>query len=151
MHDSMMMAEVGGIVKVSGRRIATPFAPPRPGSTPMITPSRIPTSINATLYQDNATLKPPISELISSTFRLPSFPRAPSPGIIARSLRVACRSCAWYTMCQMREERNMRFCIEIDDCETSWLGENEIVAYGIPETTISGGPGVYGKSSDRVG
>ena len=67
MHDSMMMAEVGGIVKVRGSRIATPLAPPRPGSTPMITPSRMPTSIKARLYQDNATLKPPISEVISST------------------------------------------------------------------------------------
>ena len=55
----MMMAEVGGIVKVSGSRIATPLAPPRPGSTPMITPSRMPTSIKARLYGDNATLKPP--------------------------------------------------------------------------------------------
>jgi len=26
------------IEKVSGSRMATPFAPPRPGSTPMITP-----------------------------------------------------------------------------------------------------------------
>ena len=58
MHDSMMMAEVGGIVKVSGSRIATPFAPPRPGSTPMITPSRIPTSINARLYGVSAVEKP---------------------------------------------------------------------------------------------
>src|SRR6476660_968141 len=71
MQESMMMAEVGGIVKVSGSRMATPLAPPRPGSTPMITPSRMPTSIRARLYQDRATLKPPISELISSTM-LPS-------------------------------------------------------------------------------
>ena len=33
-----MIAEVGGIVNVSGSRIAMPFAPPRPGSTPMMTP-----------------------------------------------------------------------------------------------------------------
>ena len=31
MHDSITMAEVGDIVKVSGSRIATPLAPPRPG------------------------------------------------------------------------------------------------------------------------
>ena len=37
-----MIAEVGGIVNVSGSRIATPLAPPRPGSTPMIVPSVIP-------------------------------------------------------------------------------------------------------------
>ena len=78
MHDSMMMAEVGGIVKVSGSRIATPLAPPRPGSTPMITPSRMPTSIKARLYQDNATLKPPISEVISST-DFPPFATVPIP------------------------------------------------------------------------
>jgi hypothetical protein len=42
MHDSMMIAEVGFIEKVSGKRIATPFAPPSPGSTPISTPSRMP-------------------------------------------------------------------------------------------------------------
>ena len=30
-QDSITMAEVGDIVKVSGSRIATPLAPPRPG------------------------------------------------------------------------------------------------------------------------
>ena len=40
-----MMAEVGVIVKVSGSRIATPLAPPRPGSTPISTPSMMPTNI----------------------------------------------------------------------------------------------------------
>ena len=39
MHDSITMAEVGSIVKVSGSRIATPFGPPRPGSTPTKMPS----------------------------------------------------------------------------------------------------------------
>ncbi len=39
-----MMAEVGGIEKVSGRRMATPLAPPSPGSTPMIVPSAMPTT-----------------------------------------------------------------------------------------------------------
>ena len=38
-----MMAAVGDIEKVSGKRIATPFAPPRPGSTPISTPSMMPT------------------------------------------------------------------------------------------------------------
>ena len=65
-----MIAEVGGIVNVSGSRIATPLAPPSPGSTPMMTPSRMPTIIRAKLYQDRATLKPPISEAISSTTTL---------------------------------------------------------------------------------
>src|SRR3546814_7755451 len=31
LHDSMMIAEVGDIEKVRGSRMATPFAPPRPG------------------------------------------------------------------------------------------------------------------------
>src|SRR5215475_8301742 len=37
MQESMMMADVGGMVNVSGNRIATPLAPPNPGSTPMMT------------------------------------------------------------------------------------------------------------------
>src|SRR5262249_44983470 len=37
-----MIADVGGIVKVNGSKIATPFAPPSPGSTPMMVPSTIP-------------------------------------------------------------------------------------------------------------
>ncbi len=41
----MMMADVGFIENVSGSRIATPFAPPRPGSTPISTPSVMPTSM----------------------------------------------------------------------------------------------------------
>src|SRR5690242_14056873 len=70
MHDSRMMAEVCppgccAIEKVSGRRIATPLAPPRPGSTPMITPSTMPASMSIRLNHDRATAKPPISEFIS--------------------------------------------------------------------------------------
>ena len=40
-----MIAEVGGMLKVSGSRMATPLAPPSPGSTPMITPSMMPISM----------------------------------------------------------------------------------------------------------
>jgi len=39
-----MIAEVGGIVKVTGKRIATPLAPPKPGRTPMIVPRKIPST-----------------------------------------------------------------------------------------------------------
>ena len=49
MHESMMMADVGDIENVSGSRIATPFAPPSPGRTPMMTPSRMPTTMRARL------------------------------------------------------------------------------------------------------
>src|SRR5262252_5087238 len=71
MQDSMMIADVGGIVNVSGNRIATPFAPPRPGRTPMITPRTMPTSISNRLNGDNTTAKPWNSALIST--------KAPSP------------------------------------------------------------------------
>src|SRR4029079_4147371 len=71
MHDSRMIADVVppgpcAIENVSGSRIATPLAPPSPGSTPMITPRMIPASISATLNHESATAKPPNSELISS-------------------------------------------------------------------------------------
>jgi hypothetical protein len=58
MQESMMIAEVGVIENVSGNRIATPLAPPRPGSTPMMTPSRMPMNINMMLYGWRATAKP---------------------------------------------------------------------------------------------
>src|ERR1700687_5669452 len=65
MHDSRMIADVAppgccAIENVSGSRIATPLAPPRPGSTPMITPSTIPANISIRLNHDSATAKPPI-------------------------------------------------------------------------------------------
>ncbi len=53
-----MIAEVGGIVNVSGSSIATPLAPPRPGSTPMITPSTMPTIISSRLNGVTTTAKP---------------------------------------------------------------------------------------------
>ena len=74
MHESRMMAEVAppgccAMENVSGSRIATPLAPPRPGSTPMMTPRMIPASISITLNQERATAKPPISEWISCIAR----------------------------------------------------------------------------------
>ena len=53
-----MMADVGGMLKVSGNRIATPLAPPSPGSTPMMTPSTMPTTITMMLKGCSATAKP---------------------------------------------------------------------------------------------
>src|SRR5882762_7387316 len=67
MHDSMMIADVGGIENVSGRRIATPLAPPRPGRTPISTPRRMPTSMKSRFWNVSATAKPCIRLLISST------------------------------------------------------------------------------------
>jgi hypothetical protein len=58
MQDSMMIADVGGIVNVSGSRIAMPLAAPRPGSTPMMTPRTMPSSMRPTLNGDSTTAKP---------------------------------------------------------------------------------------------
>src|SRR5882672_5409142 len=72
MHESRMIAEVVppgccAIEKVRGSRMATPFAPPRPGSTPMMIPRMTPTNISNRLSGDRATPNPCISALISST------------------------------------------------------------------------------------
>ena len=53
-----MIAEVGGIVNVSGSRIAMPFAPPRPGSTPMMTPRLTPMNMSSRLNGVSATENP---------------------------------------------------------------------------------------------
>src|SRR5919108_5357604 len=63
MHESRMMAEVAppgvcAMPKVSGSRMATPFAPPRPGSTPMITPRRTPANMSARFVGVSATTNP---------------------------------------------------------------------------------------------
>lgn len=69
-----MIAEVGFIEKVSGSRMATPFGPPRPGSTPTTIPSRMPMNISAILCQLRTWPKPVMSALSSSMF----FPQKPS-------------------------------------------------------------------------
>src|SRR5262245_11454080 len=69
----MMIAEVGFIENVSGSRMATPFAPPRPGKTPISTPSRMPTSIRKKFCSVRTTPNPCIRALISSTAS-PLFP-----------------------------------------------------------------------------
>jgi len=58
MQDSMTMAEVGSIVNVSGSRMATPFGPPSPGSTPTKMPSTSPTIITARIFHVSRTEKP---------------------------------------------------------------------------------------------
>src|SRR5688572_26265637 len=78
MHDSKMIAEVAppgccAIWNVSGRRIATPLAPPSPGSTPMITPSTMPANISIRLNHESATPKPPIRFWISCMELRPSL------------------------------------------------------------------------------
>src|SRR3954463_9302839 len=71
MHESRMMADVVppgccAMPNVSGSRMATPFAPPRPGSTPMMMPSTTPMNISSRLNGDSATPNPCINALISS-------------------------------------------------------------------------------------
>jgi hypothetical protein len=52
------MAEVGFIENVSGSRIATPLAPPRPGNTPMMVPRVMPRTASPRLWGCSATWKP---------------------------------------------------------------------------------------------
>src|ERR1700687_104390 len=70
MQESITMAEVGSIVKVSGSRIATPFGPPKPGSTPTKMPSRSPPSISASVFQVIRTAKPCTRSVSASMERL---------------------------------------------------------------------------------
>src|SRR4051812_20947069 len=63
MQESRMIAEVVppglcAIENVRGSRIATPLAPPRPGSTPMMTPSTMPTNISARFFKVSAMTNP---------------------------------------------------------------------------------------------
>ena len=46
------------MLNVNGSRMATPFGPPRPGSTPTMTPITMPIIISPTLYQVRTTPKP---------------------------------------------------------------------------------------------
>src|SRR6188768_2068589 len=71
MHESITIAEVGDIVKVSGSRMATPFAPPRPGRTPISTPRVMPTNIRPMFIGVRTTAKP-CSREFSSTIRASS-------------------------------------------------------------------------------
>jgi hypothetical protein len=49
---------VGDIVNVSGSKMATPFGPPKPGSTPTIIPRIRPIAIMPRLYQLKISKKP---------------------------------------------------------------------------------------------
>ena len=73
------------IVNVSGSRIATPFAPPRPGNTPISTPNVTPANMRARLNHVIAMAKPPIRDWISC-MRAPGQPkpRAASMGPLGR-------------------------------------------------------------------
>src|SRR5687767_11960558 len=71
MHDSRMIAEVAppgvcAMPKVSGSRMATPLAPPSPGSTPISTPRITPTNMRPMLIGVRATPNPCARAWISS-------------------------------------------------------------------------------------
>src|SRR4249919_1939722 len=66
MHESITIAEVGSIVNVSGSRIATPFGPPSPGSTPTKMPRTRPTIIRMSVFHVIRTVKPWTSRLSAS-------------------------------------------------------------------------------------
>jgi hypothetical protein len=53
-----MMPAVGVIENVSGNKIATPFGPPRPGSTPIRIPSTTPATISMMWFAVRATENP---------------------------------------------------------------------------------------------
>ena len=80
MHDSITMADVGSIVKVSGSRIATPFGPPRPGSTPTKMPSTSPTIISASVFHVSRTREAVQQQAEGFHRALPSSRRAASSG-----------------------------------------------------------------------
>src|SRR3990170_4741980 len=71
-----MMAEVGGILKVTGMRMATPFAPPRPGKTPTMVPTKSPATNTAMLNGVRA-IPSPISRLDNAS--MPSSPPGLEP------------------------------------------------------------------------
>src|SRR6186713_1213374 len=69
MHESITMADVGSMVNVMGSRMATPFGPPRPGSTPTKMPSTSPSSIIARIFHVKRTAKPCSRRLTASISR----------------------------------------------------------------------------------
>src|SRR5262245_34739203 len=86
MQDSITIAEVGSIVKVSGSRIATPLGPPRPGSTPTKMPSTSPIIISSSVFQVSSTAKPCIKRPKASMSQSP-IDRLAAEGRFQRPLR----------------------------------------------------------------
>src|SRR3981189_2256678 len=76
MHDSITIADVGSMVKVSGSRIATPFGPPSPGSTPTKMPITSPTIISNSVFHVISTAKPCINRPKASMENLSWFVQA---------------------------------------------------------------------------
>src|SRR5438477_7736609 len=70
-----MIADVGGMRNVSGSRMATPLAPPSPGSTPMMVPSVIPTTATSRLKGVIAMWKPRMMFSKPTSVTQPCFER----------------------------------------------------------------------------
>src|SRR6187399_2409747 len=88
MQDSITMAEVGSMVKVSGSRIATPLGPPSPGNTPTKMPSTRPTIISTSVFHVSRTAKPCMSRPKASIEDLPRLAHAlAAEGRFERPLR----------------------------------------------------------------
>src|SRR5260370_27918079 len=77
MNDSITIADVGSMVNVSGSRMATPFGPPSPGSTPTKMPSTSPTIIRRSVFQVSRTAKPCINRPKASIQIYPYFAHDP--------------------------------------------------------------------------
>src|SRR5258708_22342962 len=86
MQESITIAEVGSMVKVSGSRIATPLGPPSPGSTPTKMPSTRPTIISSSVFHVSRTAKPCMSRPKASITRVLSIYLI-AKGRFQRSLR----------------------------------------------------------------
>src|SRR3989304_2461364 len=67
------MAEVGGMLKVTGMRMATPFAPPRPGKTPTMVPTKSPAT-NTRMLNGVRAIPRPATRLYNASMP-PSPPR----------------------------------------------------------------------------
>ena len=61
-----LLGFLSGLFGVGGSSIATPFAPPRPGNTPMMTPRMTPANISTRFFRDSAIAKPCINDWTSS-------------------------------------------------------------------------------------
>src|SRR4030095_14058062 len=85
MHDSRMIAGVGDIENVSGKRMATPLAPPSPGSTPISTPSVMPTNMSSRLIGVRMTLKP-WKRALSSVMSVPQEFERLQPALVEGDL-----------------------------------------------------------------
>jgi hypothetical protein len=112
MHVNMMIADVGGIENVNGSRIATPLAPPRPGSTPMMTPSRMPMHISSTLKGVKTTHEPLherqdfFHEGSLTCYGLPDLQSGPC---LRRHSGKRLAGFLWYTVCLLARAGNTQF------------------------------------------